>query len=438
MKNKILSGLLIAIVFALAVSPSSFAKAKVQEFSDSYMELTLPDDTIVLTKNTPDSDEHWATAGIANVKSEKQSMKKMGAKAIFYDPNTKSLVRLLQKQSSQTSDIFNLSLLSEKEKKDFFNSLVATKEENTKTAIEEYPQTEAIFFRYSIEMTKDTGKMTELIYGTIVNGYTFSFDIYQSTKSVPIDETFIKELVDGTHFTTFLDKAEVERQVRNEVIRSLIEFAAIIIVIVVWIIARKKKNKKQKVQKDIKAKALTGFYASKKQREEQNIKEEIRFTNHTKYTDQIIKDFCYYNRFLKRIVTWIIMAVLFLVVLVLISQSKVGFLGCIVAIILIFIFVYYQGISTEKLVDRMIKSYDKSKGTEASFTFYEDYFTASGIQYISTYPYLQITDIRQHKDFIYIYLGPEKAFYLKKDGFDKDADAFLQFMNAALKSAKAN
>lgn len=446
MKNKILSSLLIAIVLALAISPSSLAKAsaqantqtKIQEFSDSYMELTLPEDTIVLTKNTPDSDERWTTAGIANVKNEKQSMSKMGAKAIFYDPKTKSLVRLLQKQSSQTSKIFNLSLLPEKEKTDFFNSLVATDEENTKAAIEEYPQKEAVFFRYNIEMTKDNGKMTELIYGTIVNGYTFSFDIYQSTKSAQIDETFIKELVDGTHFTKFLDKAEVEKEVRNEVIRSFAEFVLIILGIVVWVILRKKKNKKQKIQKDVKAKALTAFYAAKNQREEQNTREEIRFINRTKYTDQIIKDFCYYNRFLKRIVTWVVMAVLFLVVLFLISQSSAGFLGCIVGIILIFIFVYYQGISTEKSVERLIKSYDKSKGTEAVLTFYEDYFTASGIQYISTYPYLQITDIKQHKDFIYLYLGPEKAFYLKKDGFDQDAGAFLEFMNNFLKTTKTN
>lgn len=434
MKNKIVSALLIAIVFTLAVIPSSQVQAKVQDFSDINIELTLPDDTIVLTKNTPATDKGWVSAGIADIKSEKDNMSKMGVKAVFYDPKTKSLIRFLQKQSSQTSKIFNLSLLSEKEKTDFFNSLLATKDENTKTAIEEYPQKEAVFFRYSLEVNKDNSNMTELVYGTIVNGYTFSFDIYQSTKSAPIDETFMKTLVDGTHFTKFLDKAEVEREVKNSIIRALVEFVVLIVLIIIWIVYRKRKNKKQKQLKDVKGAALSKFYAAKKEREEQNMKEQTLFTNRTKYTEQIIKDFCYYNRFLKRIVTWVIMAVLSLVVLVLLSQSKAGFLGCIVAIILIFIFVYYQGVSVEKLVERTVKSYDKSKGMEAVYTFYEDYFTVSGIQYISAFPYLQITEMKQYKDLIYIYLGPDKAFYLKKDGFDKGSEDFIKFMDTAIKA----
>ncbi len=434
MKNKIVSALLIAIVFTLAVIPSSQVQAKVQDFSDINIELTLPDDTIVLTKNTPATDKGWVSAGIADIKSEKDNMSKMGVKAVFYDPKTKSLIRFLQKQSSQTSKIFNLSLLSEKEKTDFFNSLLATKDENTKTAIEEYPQKEAVFFRYSLEVNKDNSNMTELVYGTIVNGYTFSFDIYQSTKSAPIDETFMKMLVDGTHFTKFLDKAEVEREVKNSIIRALVEFVVLIVLIIIWIVYRKRKNKKQKQLKDVKGAALSKFYAAKKEREEQNIKEQTLFTNRTKYTEQIIKDFCYYNRFLKRIVTWVIMAVLSLVVLVLLSQSKAGFLGCIVAIILIFIFVYYQGVSVEKLVERTVKSYDKSKGMEAVYTFYEDYFTVSGIQYISAFPYLQITEMKQYKDLIYIYLGPDKAFYLNKDGFDKGSEDFIKFMDTAIKA----
>ncbi|MGN6711297.1 YcxB family protein [Anaerocolumna jejuensis] len=434
MKNKIVSALLIAIVFTLAVIPSSQVQAKVQDFSDVNIELTLPDDTIVLTKNTPDTDKGWVSAGIADIKSEKDNMSKMGVKAVFYDPKTKSLIRFLQKQSSQTSKIFNLSLLSEKEKTDFFNSLLAAKDENTKTAIEEYPQKEAVFFRYSLEVNKDNSNMTELVYGTIVNGYTFSFDIYQNTKSAPIDETFMKTLVDGTHFTKFLDKAEVEKEVKNSIIRALVEFAVFIVLIVIWIIYRKRKNKKQKLLKDVKGAALSKFYAAKKVREEQNMKEDILFTNRTKYTEQIIKDFCYYNRFLKRIVTWVIMAVLSLVVLVLLSQSKVGLLGCIIAIILIFIFVYYQGVSVEKVVERTVKSYDKSKGMEAVYTFYEDYFTISGIQYISAFPYLQITEMKQYKDLIYIYLGPDKAFYLKKDGFDKGSEDFIKFMDTAIKA----
>lgn len=434
MKNKIIGCFLAAILLSLAVFPNLSVQAKVQDFSDIYMELTIPDDAVMLTGDTPDTDEHWVTAGISDVKTEKETMSKMGVKALLYDPATKTLVRLLQKQSSQTSDIFNLSLLSEQERKDFLDSLVKTEDENTKASVEVVPHDEAIFFRYNIEITKDGTTMTELIYGTIVNGYTISYDIYQSTKTVPIDETFIKELVSGTHFTQFLDKAEVEKQVRNSIIRLVIEFAVVVLIIAAWIIFRNRKNKNKKVLKDQKADALTKFYTAKKQREELNLKEEVLFTNHTRYSEEVIKDFCYYNRFLKRIVTWITLALLFLLVLIVLFRSSTGILGCIIAIILMFAFVYYQGISVEKLVGRMMKAYDKSKGMDAVFTFYGDYFTLSGIQYISNYPYLQVTEIRQYKDFIYLYLGPEKAFYLKKDGFEEGPEAFLKFMEGIVKS----
>ncbi len=120
MKNKLIcfrlpSFILFVVLFSMVILPNVRVQAKVQEFSDMYMELTMPDDTIVLSPDSPDMDEQWATAGITNVKSEKETMKKMGVKALLYDPETKAQVRLLQKQSNQSSEIFNLSLLSNEE-----------------------------------------------------------------------------------------------------------------------------------------------------------------------------------------------------------------------------------------------------------------------------------------------------------------------------------
>lgn len=437
MKNKIISCLLLALLFSLAVFPPSKAQAKVQEFSDMYMELSISDDIIVLKQDTPDTNEQWITAGISDVKAEKETMKKMGVKALLFDPETKTAVRLLHKQSNQTSNIFNLLLLSDEKKTEFFNGLVESDDEGTTATIEEVPHSEAIFFRYNIEITKDGNTMTELIYGTVVNGYTLSYDIFQNTKTVPIDETFIKELVTGTHFTKILDKAEVDKEMQNSLIRLLVEFAILVVVIVIWIILRKKRSKKQMLKKDNKADALTKFYTTKKKKDEANIRDEIKFINRTKYSEEVMKDFCYYNRFLKRTKMWIITALLFVLVLYVLYTSSIGILGVIIAAVLMFVFVYYQGISVEKLVIRMMKGFDKSKGMEAIFTFYDDYFTLSGIQYISTYPYLQVTEVKQHKDFIYIYTGPDKAFYLRKDGFEGEQDAFLAFLEKSIKNAKS-
>lgn len=434
MKNKLLSFMLLALLFSLAIFPLSPVQAKTLEYTDLYMELSISEDVIVLTNDTPDTDETWITAGITNAKSEKETMEKMNVQAIFYDPETKALVRLMKKQSDQSSEIFNLSKLSEEEKSDFFNKLIELDDETATATIEEVSHSEAVFFRYNIKVTSDGSTMNELIYSTIVNGYTISFDIFSNSDATPIDEIFIKELVDGTHFTQFLDKAEVEQEIKTSVIKLIVEVLLLVAVIALWIYLRKKRNQKQKLKKDDKAGALANFYATMKDKEN-GPKDEVRFINRTQYSKDVIKDFCYYNRFIKNIRLWIVIVVLSLLMIYLLYTSS-GLLGAIIGSLLLLVFAYYQGIGIEKLVASMIKMLDKDKGMEAIFTFYDDYFTLSGIQYISTYPFLQITEVKQYKDFIYIYTGQDKAFYLKKDGFEEGYEAFLSFIENGIKHAK--
>ncbi|WMJ86363.1 YcxB family protein [Anaerocolumna sp. MB42-C2] len=428
MKNKLMSRFLITVIIVMAVYPSFQVQAKVQEFSELYLSLNLPEDTVVLTKDTPDTDAKWNEAGITDPKSEKSNFSKMGVRAVLYDPNTKTTVRLLQKYSNQTKDIFNLSLLSKDKLTDFLNELGTSNDKSAKMEITEYPHKEATFFRYSIEMTQNGAPLTEIIYGTIVNGSTITFDTFKNSSIDTVDETFVKELVAGTHFTKFFDKAEIEKQEKASTFRLLLSLVILTVIIVIWIFLVKKKNKKKKLLKDKKTEALTKFYIEQKQKEEQNLKDTILYVNRTEYTEEVFKDYFHFNEIIKRLKTWIIMGVSFFVILMFLYTSGPGVLGCAIALILLFVFIYYQGIRIEKLVGAMKKIYDKNKSKEAVFTFYEDYFTLSGIQYISKYPYMQITEIKEYKNYIYIYIGPEKAFYLKKDGFEQNLSDFTKFI----------
>jgi hypothetical protein len=165
------------------------------------MELTLPENALVLTKDTPNTDAQWKEAGVLDPKSEKSNYDSMGVQALIYDPNTSTSVHILQKQSKNSKDIFQLSLLSDAELNEFFKTFATIEDPNTTYTIEKYPQPETPFFRFSLNMTKDGTSHSEVIYGTIVNGYTISYDIYKPNSNAPIDESFIKELVAGTHFT---------------------------------------------------------------------------------------------------------------------------------------------------------------------------------------------------------------------------------------------
>jgi hypothetical protein len=428
MKKKILKQLLLITALLLVIHPAFSVQAKEQEFSDINVEVNVPEDTIILTKDTPLADEKWKQAGITDSKSEKDQFSDMGVQAIFYDPNTKTTVRLLQKQSSDSSKIFNLSLLTEDKQNEFFNSLVSSLDENTKATIEKYAHPEAIFFHYNVEMNKDGVNMKEVIYGTIVNGSSLTYDIFTKNNTAPLDESFVKALVDGTHFTKFIDKADVEKQQRDSLIHLAIGVVILILIIVIFVIISKRGNKKQQEIKKRKTDALTKFYMEQKIKEDKNIKDTPLYVNRTVYSEEVLKDFNYYNEFIKKFKFWISVAVMIIAILFLLSYSSATIIGFIVVIFLVFVFVYFQGIRIEKLVSRTLKSYDKNK-MEAIFTFYEDYCTLSGIQYITKYPYSQITEVKTYKKYIYIYLGNDNALYLKKDGFEHEVDEFLKFMN---------
>lgn len=432
MKNKPIKQLILLAALILAIYPSFLVQAKVRDFSDINLELTVPEDTVVITNDTPVTDTAWKEAGITDPKSEKDTFTDMGVQALLYDPNTKSTVRLLKKQSSDSREIFNLSLLSDEKQNEFFNSLITGNDENTKAEVEKVEHPEAVFFRYNVEMTQEGKTLNELIYGTIVNGYSLTYDIFTENSKEPVDETFIKQLVTGTHFTKFLDKAEVEKEEQAALIRLVAGVVIIILIIIGLIFLSKKKNKKQQAIKKQKTDALTRFYMEQKEKDDQNIKDKVLFVNRTIYSEQVIKDFCYYNEFIKRLKLWIIIVGLMGAVFIFLYNTGVAIIGITIAIILLFVFVYLQGIRIEKMVSRMMKAYDKNKSMEAVFTFYDDYYTLSGIQYISKYPYIQVTEIKEYKTYAYIYLGSDKAIYLKKDGFEQSYEEFLKFIKSKI------
>ena len=115
----------------LVLLPVTQAEAKVHSFSALNMEVTLPEDTIILSSDTPNYDDAWREAGIADPSSEKKNMKDMGVKGILYDPASASTVRVLSKRSSDSAEVFHLSLLSEEELTSYLDTIFTSDDENT-------------------------------------------------------------------------------------------------------------------------------------------------------------------------------------------------------------------------------------------------------------------------------------------------------------------
>jgi ABC-type multidrug transport system fused ATPase/permease subunit len=260
-----------------------------------------------------------------------------------------------------------------------------------------------------------------------MNGYTISYDIYQSNSSKAIDESYIQKLVADTHFTLIMDKAEAARQERLATITMAVISAVLIVLFILWRVLRKKSLRKKLEAKKQRTDALTQFFIRQRQKEEDNIRDTPLMTNHTTFSEAVIKTFYMYDRLIHHIKLWIISGALILIFLATLYSSG-SLLVMLITILLVIVFVYIQGFQIDKAINRAMKVYEKNKNMNAVYTFYEDYFTLSGIQSNSVYPYIQITEVKAYKEYIYIYLGVDKAHYLQKSGFEPGLEQFLELM----------
>lgn len=429
MNKNIIKKLLVLILITQCMAPKSLVYAEVQDFPTLNMELNIPEDTVIISKDTLITDEKWNLAGIIDPISEIKLMKQMGVQAILFDPKTKTKVSLLSKQSEQSKKIFHLSTLTDKELNDFLANIIDLKDNITTYNVEKYSQKETTFFRLYIETAQNNLHFKELVYGTIVNGSIISFHIYQDNKlETAMNESYISSLVDGIHFTKYYPKEEVKKQERLSTIFRMASFVVLLLSVAIWILLLRKKKLKYNALTKRKAEEISKFYLRKKEMGENNTKSTILFLNCSEYSENVFYKFSLYNEVISKIKQWIKLSVLYIFILLLLKIVDSGFLSYILIVLLIFIFIYLKKASIEKLVNREMKIFNISERMEVKFQFYEDYLSMSVGQQNIIYPYLQIIKVREYKNFIYLYLDINKAIYLNKDGFDLNTANFITFI----------
>lgn len=428
MKCNKVYGLLTALLLLLVLSPAHQVEAKVQSFPNLYMEIDIPDDTLVLNQNTPNSDELWKQVGITDPKKEKETMSEMGVQAILFDPNTDTLVNVLSKRTNETVDIFHLSNMDEEELEAYLATLFDPKDTNSTHQIAPYLLNDIPFYRLSIELKQEGDTYNEVIYATIINGASLSFNIYKVNNQDPLDETYIKLLVEGTSLTDIIDKSEYEQLQQESILRLVAILLVVILVIFIWVLIRRKSNKKEKEAKQKKAEALSLFYLNQRQKEEENVKDSPLFTNHTKYTANMIKNFHTYDLIWKNPLRWAVLIIIGLVLSISFYLLN-ALLWCLICIVIVIAMITMQYLQSEKLTNLQIKTFKDNKNKDAHYTFYDDYYTLSGLQSISKYPYIQILDVKEDKNCYYLYVDANRAHYVAKDGFDSDRKDFKEFLS---------
>ncbi len=423
--KKLIQKLLVIILIIQCMIPNSVAHAATLTFPTINMELNIPDDTVILTMDTPIADETWGLAGINDPISEIKTMKQMGVKAILFDQITKTRVNLLSKQTQQSEKIFHLSSLTEEELNNFMANIIE-QDANTTFQVEKYLQKETTFFRLFIETVQNNLNYKELVYGSIVNGSIISLHIYQDKAEAVINEGYMKSLVDGIHFTKYFDKTEINEQEQFATTFRTVSTVVLLITLVAWILLLRKRKQKYNALAKRRAEEISKFYLKKK--ETGDTKSTILFHNRSEYSKKVIQTFFVYHEVISKTMQWIILSALCIVTFFLFHMAGSGLLSYLQIVALILILVYIKKVSIEKQVNREIKFFNLTERLEMKFQFFDDYLSMGGNNQTTKYPYLQIIKVREYKNHIYLYLDLNKAIYLNKDGFDLKAEDFIAFI----------
>ncbi|WP_312372679.1 YcxB family protein [Lachnoclostridium sp.] len=421
-------GVMFAIMLTQVVTVSA---AQTMTFDDLYMTLEISDDFIVLTPDTPRNDGRWAEAGIIQIDSKLKEFNDMGVRAMFYDKKSNTSVTMMVKTSSKTREIVNFINMTDTELQEYFDTLVGKDSEKLVSTVEEYKHKQTPFFKLRIQSKEGESPVSEVIYGTIMNGKSFGFDVFKEGSYIQDEEEeLVRSLVDKVSFTKILDASELSQV--TEI--GFKDFAApvlfILIIVTIMIIFNKKNKKASQIKKKI-SQDMQEYRLNRKKLEEAGelTKEEVLFTNSTEYHDQAIKTYCMYNHFFKRIGFWIYVIVLYLIILGYSLFFTISTWITIIVTIAGVAYGYYQGIAVEKMSEAMKKRYENSRSKNAITKFYDDYFTVSGIQYISDFPYVQVTEVRKYKNYIYLYLGSEVAYFVDVTTFNKtEEEGFMIFL----------
>ncbi len=423
--KKIIQKLLVIILITHCMVPASVAPAEVLTFPALNMELNIPADTVILTMDTPITEEAWKSAGINDPVSEIKTMKQMGVKAILFDPTTKTRASILSKQTKQSEKIFHLSSLSEEELDNFLANII-DQDATTTFQVEKYPQKETTFFRLYIETMQNNLKYKELVYGSIVNGSIITFHIYQDKAEAAINESYLKALVDGVHFTKYFDKTETNEQEQFATSFRTVSTVVLLIALAVWILLLRKKKQKYNAFAKHRAEEVSKFYLKK--REAEDPISPILFQNRSEYSKKVFQNFYLYHEVISKAMQWIVLSALCIVAFILFQMAGSGLLSYLQIIILILILIYIKKVSIEKQVNRDIKIFNISERMDMKFRFYDDYLSMSWNNQTSKYPYLQIVKVKEYKNYIYLYLDYNKAIYINKDGFDPKTEDFITFI----------
>ena len=166
-----------------------------------------PEGLYQLGPNLEETDPAWALAGVGDAAGKLEEYREMGVLVNFLSQDGATNISVMQKESEEGQQIFDLRLMEEEDKAKFLDSLVKAGEDNV--AVDKgWFENKAglLFYRVKIDVSGEQ-EMHEVIYGTIMNGYSLNIDIHTiGAAMTPEQEELVRQMADTMVFTNTKEK----------------------------------------------------------------------------------------------------------------------------------------------------------------------------------------------------------------------------------------
>lgn len=414
--------LALALVLALPFS------AAAETFSTEDFTMEIPEGTYVFTPTTSTEDPNWAMAGVANPESELSTLAEMNGVAELVTEDGETTILVQQQESDQTQAYFNLRYLTEKQQADFLDAIMQSQTDEI-TVDKYYLDVDGQpFYRIRIDGTYQETGYHELIYGTIVNGFTLAFNIYGGEESVTQEqEDLLLGIVESVQFSEILPKPETTVDTSDIVttISLLVLLVLVILIPAVYFPIKSKRDKKLKARL---ADQLTAYH--KEHGDNETILGDMLFANSTDCTKEAIHTFALYQSYIKNVGSLVIGAFLCLATLICSFALDADWWIKLLAVGIVVYYGYKIFNMPHTLEKVQRKVFDRGVSSTAHYAFYDEAFRVSGVQSASMFPYFQITDVRRHSHYLYLYYGPDNAYLVDQFGFSVgEWEDFVKFIS---------
>ena len=284
------------------------------------------------------------------------------------------------------------------------------------------------FYRIRIDGTYQETGYHELIYGTIVNGFTLAFNIYGGGESVTQEqEDLLLGIVESVQFSEILPKPETTVDTSDIVttISLLVLLVLVILIPAVYFPIKSKRDKKLKARL---ADQLTAYH--KEHGDNETILGDMLFANSTDCTKEAIHTFALYQSYIKNVGSLVIGAFLCLATLICSFALDADWWIKLLAVGIVVYYGYKIFNMPHTLEKVQRKVFDRGVSSTAHYAFYDEAFRVSGVQSASMFPYFQITDVRRHSHYLYLYYGPDNAYLVDQFGFSVgEWEDFVKFIS---------